>query len=87
MDWLRQDLRFAFRTFLKSPTFTAAAVLTLALGIGTTSAMFSVVNGVLLKELPYQSSDRIVVVWGADEWRRARLRRRGELRSATPQAR
>jgi hypothetical protein len=50
MDWIGQDLRFAFRTFFKYPTFTAPAVLTLALGIGTTSAMFSVVSGVLFRD-------------------------------------
>lgn len=66
MDRLRQDLRFAFRTCFKSPAFTVVAVLTLALGIGTTSAMFTVVSGVLLRELPYRDPEGVVVVWGTD---------------------
>ena len=63
LDTLRQDLRFAARTLRQSPTFTIVAVLTIALGIGATAAIFSVVKAVILNPLPYPDAHRIVAVW------------------------
>ena len=62
-DMARQDIRFALRTFRHAPGFTAVAALTIALGLGATTAIFSVVNALILQPLPYPDADRIVAVW------------------------
>lgn len=62
-DDVLRDLRHAVRALCRAPAFTTLACLTLALGIGAATAVFSVVNGVLLKPLPYPESERLVAVW------------------------
>ena len=67
MQELRADLAFAVRTFRKNPGFTGAALATLALGIGATIAVFTVLNGVLLRPLPYHDPSSIAMIWMSSE--------------------
>src|SRR5438128_7662333 len=66
LETVSNDLRYATRTLRNNPAFTAAVVLTLALGIGANTAIFSVCDAVLLKPLPYSDPDRIVMLW--EQW-------------------
>ncbi len=63
MESLMQDVRYAWRTLRQSPGFTIVAVLTLALGIGANTAMFSVINSVLFNSIPFRDSSRVMVLW------------------------
>jgi putative ABC transport system permease protein len=66
MSTLWQDLRYGVRMLLKKPGFTAIATLTLALGIGANTALFSVINGVLLDPLPFPTTERLMALWSVD---------------------
>src|SRR5690349_13531425 len=68
MDDVLQDIRYALRLCLRTPGFTAVAVLALALGIGANTAIFTIVNAVLIEKPPFKDPDRLVVV--SEEWAR-----------------
>ena len=72
MEHLFQDVRYSIRTFFRQPSFALTAILTLALGIGATTAIFSVVSAVVLKPLPFHEAERIVAV--TNFWTRSGLR-------------
>src|SRR3979409_2552001 len=63
MNSLLRDLRFSIRSLLKRPALTIIAIVTLAIGIGACSAIFSFINALLLKPLPFPDPDRIVALW------------------------
>jgi len=65
MGTLVRDLRYALRAFAKSPGFTAAAILSLAIGIGANTAIFSITSALLLRPLPYKNADRLVILWNS----------------------
>src|SRR5687768_5793221 len=69
------DLRSAWRSLWKAPAVTAGAILTLGLGIGSTTAIFGLFNVVLLRPLPYPEADRLVEIWGTVQ--RQQVERRG----------
>ena len=66
MDTFAADLRHTFRLIRKAPGFTAVAIVTLALGIGANTAVFSAVDALLIRALPYSDPDRLVMVWEDD---------------------
>ena len=89
MDQLLRDVRFGLRTLFKNRGFALLAILTLGLGIGANTAIFSVIHGVLLKPLPYANGDRLVLDPPVGAARRPRRRRRvdqGVLRPTATQA-
>lgn len=67
MDTLLQDIRFGWRLLRRTPGFTIAAVLALALGVGATTAIFTVLDRVVLRPLPYASPERLMMVWETND--------------------
>lgn len=81
MDTILRDLRYSLRLLLKSPAFTAVAIISIALGIGANTTVFSVINAVLLRSLPYKDPSSLILVWGTDK-QEVRLKNRNQV-SAT----
>src|SRR3982074_522246 len=81
MNTFFRDLRYSLRLLLKSPGFTAVAVFSIALGIGANTTVFSVINAVLLKSVPYKDPSSLVLVWG-DTREESNLRKHNQV-SAT----
>src|SRR5213593_4963593 len=75
LESVRQDVRFALRTLRRSPAFTTVAVLALAIGIGGNTAIFSLVDAIRARALPYDDPERLVELWG--NVLRAKVERRG----------
>src|SRR3954463_4689886 len=67
MDTLIQDLRFGLRQLRRTPTFTIAAVVALALGVGATTSVFTLLDRVVLRPLPYPDADRLVMTWETND--------------------
>src|SRR5882672_7732033 len=63
MNTLARDLRYALRAFARTPGFIVAAVMSLAIGIGANTAIFSITSALLLRPLPYKSADHLVILW------------------------
>jgi hypothetical protein len=85
LERLLQDLRYAIRIFKKTPVFTAVAVVSLAVGIGGNAAMFSLVNTLLVRPLPYSEPDRLVRITWIIHVRRSRFFNRTAARWTSPQ--
>src|SRR5581483_5814640 len=68
LDIISQDAGFVIRSLVKRPWFTTVVVVTLALGIGVNTAIFSLVNGIVLQPLPYPNSEQLVKIWDRSAW-------------------